>query len=92
MMKIKKIAALLAVVLTAFAVVSLLSGMKKEKSPAVIAGGTCVCLIIKMISAVNKLADALSGFTRSIFITATEIVAGSLLRAGLDIKAAKKAE
>lgn len=89
MTKIKKIVVPLMVAMAAAAAVSLLLRAKKEKSPAPVAGGTFICLIFKLISAVNRLSEALNNFSRGIFIAATEIVTGALIRTGKEIKAEK---
>ncbi len=88
MTKIKKIVVPLMVAMAA-AAVSLLLRAKKEKSPAPVAGGTFICLIFKLITAVNRLSEALNNFSRGIFIAATEIVTGALIRTGKEIKAEK---
>ena len=80
--KVKRILALAAVVFAVVTVVSLFGKGGKKKGPAVVAGGTFVCLIIKLIAAINKLSEAISNVTKGVFLTAAEIITGAVLKAG----------
>jgi uncharacterized membrane protein YqjE len=90
MVRLKRLLAVLAFVFAIITVVSLCH-RKKEKSPAAVFGGTCVCLIIKLIAAINRLAESINSVSKSVYITAAEIIASALLHAGAKGKPMKKA-
>lgn len=90
MVKLKRLLALLAFV---FAILTglLLCRRKKEKSPAAVFGGTCVCLIIKLITAINRLSESINKISKSVCLTAANIIASAFLQARADGKSAKEA-